>query len=97
MRIVFRAPQRIERHRNDARLDRAEEAVGEYWRVLQDKGDALLGLDAESAQRRAKPVDALGDLPVGDALVAAFECDLRAATFGDVAIDEMRGSVEDLR
>jgi hypothetical protein len=78
-------------------LDRAEEAVRECGRVLQDEGDALLGLDAESAQRRAKPIDALGDLPVGDALVAAFDCDLRAAAFSDVAIDEMRGCVEDLR
>ena len=97
MRVILRAPERIERHRNDARLDRAEEAVGERGSVLQDQGDALLGLDAETSQGRAEAIDALGDLPVGDLLVAAFDRDLCAASLGDVAIDEMRGRVEDVR
>ena len=48
MRVVLRAPQRIQRHRHDAGLDRAEEAVGERGRVLQDQRDALFGLNAEA-------------------------------------------------
>ena len=60
--VILRAPQRIERHRHDAGLDRAEEAVGECRCVLEDQGDALFGLDAELAQCGSEAVDAFGDL-----------------------------------
>ena len=97
VRVILRAPQRIERHGDDAGLDRAEEAVGERGSVLEDQRDALFGLNAETPERRAKSIDALGDLPVRDALIAAFDRDARAAAFSDVAIDEMGGGVEDVR
>ena len=97
MRVIAGAPQRVERNGNDARLDRAEEAVGECRGVLQDQRDALLGLDAEVLQRGAEAVDALGHLRIRDALIAALDRDLPAASFGQVAIDKMGGGVEDVR
>ena len=88
MRVILRAPQRIKRNGDDAGLDRAEEAVRERGSVLKDQRDALFGLNAKAPERRAKSIDALGNLPVRDSLIAALDRDARAAAFSDVAIDE---------
>ena len=60
--VVPGPPHGVERDRHEARLDGAEERVGERRSVLQDQRDALLGLDAKAPQCGAEPVDALGDL-----------------------------------
>ena len=54
----------------------------------------MLGLDGQAPQGGAKPVHALGDLCVGDALIAALDRDLAAAAFREMAIDKVGGGVE---
>ena len=73
--VILRAPQRVQRHRNNPRLDRPEEAIGERRRVLQNQDDPLLGLQTTVSKGGSEPVDSLGDLPVGDPLGAAFDRD----------------------
>ena len=87
--IVPGAPHGVERHRHDAGLDGAEEAVGKGRRIQQHQRAALLGLDPEAPQGVAEPVDALGDLRVGDALIAALDRDLAAPSLGEMAIDKV--------
>ena len=94
--IVGRLPQRVQRNRHRARLDRAEEAVDEIGAVEEKQQDALLGPDVDSAQRTAEPIHASQHLVVGDTGVAAFDRDVRAAPFLDVAVDEMGRDVERL-
>ena len=95
--ILGGLPQRVDRNRHRADLDRAEEAAGEVRRIEQQQRDPLFPPHAEMvAQRAAGAVDALQQLLKRDALVAALDGDLRAAAFADVAIDKMRGDVEDV-
>ena len=78
----------------DAGLDGAEEAVGKGGRIQQHQRAALLGLNPEAPQGVAEPVDPLGNLRVGDALVAALDRDLAAPSLGEMAIDKVGGGVE---
>jgi len=54
----------------------------------------VLGLYAEAPQRVAEAVDALGDLFVGDALVATLDGDLVTASLGKVTIDKISGGIK---
>src|SRR5207249_6194886 len=47
VRVVGRLPQCVERNRNRARLDRAEEAVDERRAVEEQQEHALFGTNAE--------------------------------------------------
>ena len=58
--VVPGAPHGVERHRHDAGLDRAEEAVGKGRRIQQHQRAALLGLNPEAPQGVAEPIDPFG-------------------------------------
>ena len=77
--VVGRLPERVQRDRHGADLDRAEEAVDELGAVEQQQQHPLLGPHAEAAQRVAEAVDAPQQLVVGDPLVAALDRDVGAA------------------
>ena len=91
--VVRRREQRVQRHRHDAGLDRAEEQRHPVRRVEHRDGDALLALDAEPAQRVGGAVDALGELRVGAAARVVDVGDLVAAAGGEVALDQVDGGV----
>src|SRR5207253_9770619 len=93
--IVSRFPQRVDRNRDGADLDRTEEAVRERRAVVQEQHDALFAADVEeAAECTSNPVHALVKLVVGDPLVTAFDRHGSAAALDEVAIDEVRGNVE---
>jgi len=56
-----------------------------------------LGVDAKIAEGVASTVGALEELLVSDTLVVAFDGDVLAAAFENVAIHEVGGDVEELR
>src|SRR5437879_7455671 len=71
--IISGFPQRVDRHRNGADLDRAEEAVRERWAVVQEQHNTFfLAYVQETAECVSNSVDALVKLVVGDPLVAAL-------------------------
>ena len=95
MTVVGRLPERIDRDRNGADLDRAEERDVEERRIEQQEQDALFGPHVEfPAQRAAEAVDELAQLAVGDTPLAALDCDMAAASFAGMAVDEVRRRVE---
>ncbi len=96
VRVVGRLPQRVERNRHGADLDRTEKTVRERGPVEHQQQDAVLRPDAERAQRRSGAVHVAQQVVVRDALISTFDRDAAAAAFGDVAVDEMRRRVEPL-
>ena len=62
--VVVRLEQRVDRNRDRADLDRAEERGDERGAVGQKEHDALVTLHAKIAQRVPGPVDQLEDLRV---------------------------------
>ena len=66
-----RRARRVQRHCHRAHPDEGEVGDHERVAVAADDGDAVAVGDAESGQATAQPVDALGQLSVGDRLVAA--------------------------
>ena len=63
--VVGGSPERIDRDRNGADLDGAEEAVEEVGTVEEQQGDALFDSDAQPiAQRATELVHARGELGV---------------------------------
>ena len=55
-----------------------------------------MGTNTEIAEGVASAVGALEELLVGDTLFAAFDGDVLAAAFENVAIHEISGDVEEL-
>ena len=95
--VVGRLPQRVQRDRHGADLDRAEERGGEGRRVEEEEDDAFFRPDAESvAEGAAAAVDPLGQVGVRHPLVAALDRHRRAPALGGVAIDEVARGVERL-
>ena len=56
-----------------------------------------MGANTETAEGIAGAVGALEELLVSDTLVVAFDGDVLAAAFENVAIHEVGGDVEELR
>ena len=95
-REVERLEQRVDRDRNDAGLDRAEERRREVDRVEQAEHDALLDVDAERAQRAGAAVDAARELAVGARAVLVDERRL-LGTRRKVPLDQIDGGVVERR
>ena len=64
--VVVRLPQRVQRHRHGAHLDRAEEAVDELGAVVNQQQHALFRPHREAAQRAGEAVHLVQELFVGD-------------------------------
>jgi hypothetical protein len=87
--------QGVERHRDDARLDRAPEEVIELGPVLDDHQDPLAAADAETDQGVAGAVDVLGQRAVGDlAAVDLADRDLLRTPLLEVPVDEGDPDIE---
>jgi hypothetical protein len=85
----------VDGHGNRADFQRAEKSVGECRTIQHQHHHAFFGSHVEPIpQRAAKSIDSLEQLGVGDAFVAAFDCDAVATAFCNVSIDEMGGGVE---
>src|SRR5579885_2558134 len=63
--IIVLGHQRIDRHRDDAGLDGAEEGGRPVDRVEEADQDALFAPDAERAQHMTEAFDARGKITVG--------------------------------
>ena len=93
--IVLRFPQRVQRHRHRADLDRAEEGVEERRPIEEQQQDSLFRAHPVLvAQHGPGAVDVAQQVLVRHSHVAAFDRDVRAASFGDVPIDEPARAVE---
>src|SRR5439155_21009680 len=85
--IVRRLPQRVDRNRHGAGLDRPEEGICKSWRVEEQQHDALFETNIEPlAERVPEPVDTLQHLPVGYTFAAALNRNLAAPSFANVAV-----------
>ena len=62
--IVIDRPHGVDRHRDDARLDRSEETGGKVNAVVETEQHTLLRLDAETQKRVRAAVRALAQLGV---------------------------------
>ncbi len=92
-RVVARLKERVDRNRDDARFDRAEEHRRKIDRVLHHEHHALLALHAERAQRVSRAIHALGELDVVNASRVVDVRDVIPATLRDAAIEELDGGV----
>ena len=88
---------RVDRNGDGANFDGTEEGVKEFGCVEQQKEHTFLGVDTKIAEGVASTVGALEELLVSDTLVVAFDGDVLAAAFENVAIHEVGGDVEELR
>ena len=92
--IVIRGgQQRVDRDRNDAGLDRAQEERREIHGVEKTEQHALFRLDTEAAQSVGGTVDPLGKLGIGEGGAIVAKGGLGAAPGLEVALDEIDGSV----
>ena len=86
--------ERVDRHRRDAREQRAQERHRPVGAVLHEDEDALLALDPRLLEPRGEPPGALVEFPVGDHADVVDERRLvRAFRIG---LKQMRGEVERL-
>ena len=92
--IVVGAQHRVDRHRNDARLDRAEEGVDELRAVLDQHQDAFARADAERFEHVAAAVDSFGELCVCDGFLDRSDRRLVRPSFVQVAVDERHRDIE---
>lgn len=95
--VIMRLGLRVDRYRDGADFDRAEEAIKKFRRIEKQEEYALTRMHAEIAKRVSSTVGAFEELLVGDALFVAFDGDFIPAAFVDVAIHEVGGDVEQLR
>ena len=63
--VVVRREQRVDRHRDDARVERAEKGLRPVVGVLHEQQHALLAADAQRAQPRRDAARAVGERAVG--------------------------------
>ena len=92
---VVGGPQHgVERGRHDAGLDRAPEQIEEGRAVLDDHQQAVAGLEPRRQQGIAGAVHSFGELGGGDRLARRANCDLGAAAFTGVPVDERHSDIE---
>src|SRR5579883_776003 len=87
--ILMRLGQGADRNRHGTNLDGAEETVEKVRAVQQDEHDALLRPNAEIAKDISGAVGVFEELLIGDSIFAAFNGDIPAAAFVDIAVNEM--------
>ena len=91
--IVVLGHQRVDRDRDDARLDGAEESGRPVDGVEQRQQDALLAPDPERAQRIAEAIDPVGELTVGPASARIDIGRLAGAAGVEIALQYVGGEV----
>ena len=87
--VVGLGHQRVDRHRDDAGLERAEERGRPVDGVEQANQNALFALHAERAQHRAEALDAVGELAVGPGAARIDERGLVGAAGLEVAVQDV--------
>ena len=92
--VVVGPQQRVERHRNDARLDRAPEQIEELRRVLDHHQQPLARREAGSLQRQAAAIDPLGERAIGDVAGGAADRRLVRSPLREMAVDERHRDIE---
>ena len=95
--VIVRFGLGVDGDRHGADFDGAEKGVEKFGRIEKQEEDALFWVDTEIAKRVTGAVGALEELPVRDALFAAFDGDVLRAAFENVAVHEVGGDVEELR
>lgn len=90
---LFRGEQRVERHRDHARLDRGPEGHRKINRIQQNQDDPLLAVEAQIPQAVREAIGALLELCIGQLPVRVDVGDLAAAPGLGVAIDQVGGGV----
>ena len=85
--------ERVERHRDDARLDGAPEGRRKVEPVEQDERHTLLRRDAEAAERGAEAIGPQLELGVCVLTGAVDERGPGAAALGHVTVHEVHGRV----
>ena len=93
--VVVRVQQRVDRHRDDARLDGAEERGRPIDGVGEAEEDALLPPHPERPQHIRKTRHPLGELPVSP---GAARIDIRRLTGApgrEIAVQNIRGEIVD--
>ena len=83
----------VDRDRDRAQLDGAEEGACEVGAVQNRHEDAVLHLDAQLAQRVAPTVGGFGDLAVGVVAVLGADRHLAGAAGFQVGVQEVSGGV----
>ena len=91
--VIVLGHQRVDRHRHDARLDRAEEGGRPIDGVEQADEDALLAADAERAQHVAEALDALGKLAIGPAAARIDKGEFAGAAGIEIALENIGGEI----
>ena len=94
--VVVRFGLGIDRDSHRADFYGAEETVEEFRRIEQQKKHSLSAVYAESAKYIPRTVSTIEKLPVGDAVVSAFDGDVFTAAFVDVLIHEVASGIETL-
>jgi hypothetical protein len=91
--ILLGRQQRVERHRHNARPDRAKEQRREIDGVEHDQRDPLLPPHVEPAEQVCDAVRRRLQFAVGEAARGVDQGKLAAAARRDVAVDEVDGRV----
>ena len=92
--IVGGGQQRVDGHRHHAGFDRAQKGHREIDSIEQDEEHALLGLEAELAQRIGAAIDPLGERTISEARLAVAEGDFVRPARLQVPLDQIdRGVV----
>ncbi len=95
--IVLGAHHRVDGYGHRANLDGPPEGGEEGRGVEEETQHPVFLLDAEAAERIARPVDLLLEPGIGQLALVVKEGDLAAASFGHVAIHEERRGIEAVR
>src|SRR5215213_10576297 len=91
--VVPGLEQSVGRDRDGAYAHRGEEGRREGRRIVQQQQDPVFSIHAHLPEGVPEPVDAAGELAVGDLLFAAVDSDLISATGLEVAVDENAGVI----
>src|SRR5256886_12225099 len=94
VRIVVGGEERREGDGDGADLDRAKEHRDEVGRVREEERDALLGLEAQGAQRVAGAVRRSRDVRVREGRALKADCGTVSATGIQMRVDERAREVE---
>ncbi len=91
--VIVLGHQRVDRNRDNAGLDGAEERGRPVDGVEQADQDALLAADAERAQHMAEALDALGKLAIGAGAAVIDEGGFAAAAGVEIALEDIGGEI----
>ena len=87
--VVVLGHQRVDRHRDDAGLDGAEESRRPIDGVEQREQHAFFAPHAERAQHMAEALDAVGELAVAPCPVRIDEGGLAGAAGGEISVQDI--------